>query len=145
MGKILIIVDPQYDFINGSLPVKGAVEAMDSFAKWLKDHKKEFSTIVITADWHPISHCSFEINNGIWPVHCLQHSHGAAIYQPILETLNDVDYYVLEKGIDEDHEEYSHYEVSGSWSVVYDAYFDVSYIIFTPDTEEDIEDENSQG
>lgn len=55
------------------------------------------------------------------------------------------DSYVYGETADEDHEEYSHYEVSGSWSVVYDAYFDVSYIIFTPDTEEDIKDENSQG
>ena len=122
MKKILIIVDPQYDFINGSLPVKGAAEAMYCFAEWLKEHKNEFSAIVITADWHPISHCSFDINKGIWPVHCLQHSHGAAIYQPILAALNDVDYHILEKGIDEDHEEYSVWKNESSNKILHNLF-----------------------
>jgi hypothetical protein len=39
---------------------------------------------------------------------------------------------VYGESLDEDHEEYSHVEVSGSWSIVYDSYYDVTYIIFTP-------------
>ena len=38
MNKMLIIVDPQVDFINGSLPVNGAAEAMDSLAEYVKQH-----------------------------------------------------------------------------------------------------------
>ena len=41
--------------------------------------------------------------------------------------------YIYGESLDEDHSEYSHESISGEWSVVYDAYFDVTYIIFTPD------------
>jgi nicotinamidase/pyrazinamidase len=39
----------------------------------------------------------------------LQHSKGAAIYEPILNAINDIgsDLHVFKKGVNEDHEEYS--------------------------------------
>ena len=36
MAKMLLIVDPQIDFINGSLPVPLAAEAMNELASYLK-------------------------------------------------------------------------------------------------------------
>ena len=47
--------------------------------------------------------------------------------------INLDDCYVYGESLDDDHEEYSHESISGSWSVVYDSYYDVTYIIFTPD------------
>ena len=108
--KILIIVDAQYGFIEGgSLGVDGAREAMNRLVEFIKAHYKEYDLIIFTADWHLPSHCSFEANGGIWPRHCVEYSQGAAIYQPLLDALDDVkrDYDVLTKGCDEDHEEYS--------------------------------------
>ena len=108
--KILFIIDAQYDFIEGgSLAVEGGRNAMNNLVEYIRTHYKEYDYIILTADWHPVTHCSFKDNGGIWPIHCLQHSHGAAIYQPILDVLNDlkVDYHILTKGCDEDHEEYS--------------------------------------
>lgn len=37
MKKLLLIVDPQIDFITGTLPVAGAAEAMDALAKYVKE------------------------------------------------------------------------------------------------------------
>lgn len=54
------------------------------------------------------------------------------------------DSYVYGETVDEEHEEYSHQEVSGSWSIVYDSYFDVTYIIFTPDSEQDIQEREAE-
>ena len=108
--KILIIVDAQYGFIEGgSLGVDGAREAMNRLVEFIEKHYKEYDGIFLTADWHPITHCSFKDNGGIWPTHCVQFSQGAAIYQPILDVLDHlkIDYDVLTKGCDEDHEEYS--------------------------------------
>jgi nicotinamidase/pyrazinamidase len=108
--KILIIVDGQYDFLEGgALAVEGGRDAMTNLTEFIEKHYKEYDGIFLTADWHPITHCSFKDNGGIWPTHCVQFSHGAAIYQPILDVLDDlkVDYDVLTKGCDEDHEEYS--------------------------------------
>jgi nicotinamidase/pyrazinamidase len=110
MTKILLIIDAQYDFLEGGkLAVNGATAAMDKLAQFIIENGPAYDKIILTADWHPFTHCSFKDNGGMWPVHCVQHSKGAAIYEPILEALNKIkaDYLVLRKGVNEDHEEYS--------------------------------------
>ena len=103
-------MDPQYDFLEGGkLAVNGATAAMDKLAQFIIENGPAYDKIILTTDWHPFTHCSFKDNGGMWPVHCVQHSKGAAIYEPILEALNKIktDYIVLRKGVNEDHEEYS--------------------------------------
>jgi nicotinamidase/pyrazinamidase len=39
---------------------------------------------VATRDWHPLDHCSFSSQGGIWPVHCVAETSGAA-FHPALE------------------------------------------------------------
>ena len=107
--RILIIIDAQFDFINGSLGVEGAEAKMIALANFIRNHYKEYDLIIMSADFHPITHCSFVKNGGIWPIHCMQHSHGAAIFTPILEAIEEtgIDFQVLTKGLNEDREEYS--------------------------------------
>jgi nicotinamidase/pyrazinamidase len=109
MNKMLLIVDPQVDFITGTLPVKGAVEAMDALAEYVKSHGDDYSVKIVTSDWHPYHHCSFNREGGQWPPHCIQHSVGAAIWQPLLVALNESrgGYTLLYKGDSIDKEEYS--------------------------------------
>ena len=63
----------------------------------------------MTADFHPYGHASFKDNGGLWPVHCVQHSHGAAIYQPVFEAVMNLypEAQVLIKGDDAAVDEYS--------------------------------------
>lgn len=110
MKKILLIIDCQYDFLDGgSLGVEGSIDCVNNLISYIKEKGNEYEMIIATKDWHPYSHCSFKENGGIWPVHCLQHSKGSAIYEPLLITLNTFPKYfeVLTKGIKDDHEEYS--------------------------------------
>ena len=87
--KLLLLVDVQYDFINGSLAVSGAPAVMDSLAAYIAEQPAgTFSQIVMTADFHPYNHSSFKDNGGMWPVHCVAYSHGASIYQPVFEAVN---------------------------------------------------------
>ena len=87
--KLLLLVDVQYDFINGSLAVSGAPAVMDSLAAYIAEQPAgTFSQIVMTADFHPYNHSSFRDNGGMWPVHCVAYSHGASIYQPVFEAVN---------------------------------------------------------
>lgn len=107
---MFLIVDAQYDFIEGgSLQVGGSKNAMDNLVEYIIKHGKEYASVVLTADWHPQTHMSFKDNGGEWPKHCIQHSHGAAIYNPILKILGNmgVPYTILTKGCNEDREEYS--------------------------------------
>ncbi|WP_300727219.1 isochorismatase family protein [uncultured Bacteroides sp.] len=109
MKKLLLIVDPQVDFIYGSLPVPHATEAMDLLADYIKQKDGEYVAKIVTTDWHPYHHCSFRENHGQWPMHCVQYSVGAAIYSALLKPLytTEGEVFVLRKGVDVDTEEYS--------------------------------------
>ena len=56
--SLLLLVDVQYDFINGSLAVEGAPSMMDALANYIKVQPQDaFHTIVMTADYHPYELC----------------------------------------------------------------------------------------
>ncbi len=108
--SLLLLVDVQYDFINGSLAVEGAPAVMDALADYIEAQPQgTFDTIVMTADFHPYQHSSFKDNGGLWPVHCVQHTHGASIYQPVFEAVKKQfpEAPVLTKGEDLAVDEYS--------------------------------------
>jgi nicotinamidase/pyrazinamidase len=74
----LIVVDVQNDFCpGGALPVPQgdqvvpAINRILALTDWLT---------VATRDWHPQDHCSFTPQGGIWPVHCVAGTRGAALH-----------------------------------------------------------------
>jgi nicotinamidase/pyrazinamidase len=88
--KALVLVDLQNDFLpGGSL----AVTRGDKVISVANAVQEEFELIFATQDWHPANHASFaashpgrkvgeqiELNGELqilWPVHCVQESHGA--------------------------------------------------------------------
>lgn len=108
MNKLLLVIDCQYDFINGSLGVKGSEEMMNKLSDYINNSHEKYVTAFATVDWHPSAHSSFTVNGGLWPSHCVQHSLGAAIYDKVLTALNKIPYFtVFTKGTEEDREEYS--------------------------------------
>lgn len=109
MKRLLLIVDPQIDFITGELPVPGAESAMQNLARHITDNDGMYAHKIITADHHPYDHCSFKENGGIWPRHCVHDTTGAAIYQPIVDAAYQTSggVTILYKGMKADTEEYS--------------------------------------
>lgn len=97
------------DFITGSLPVPGAEKAMNALAEYIRSHNVEYSHIIVTADRHPMHHCSFKSEGGEWPRHCIADSVGAAIWPAVMDGLLDTPdkVIVLHKGEDALREEYS--------------------------------------
>lgn len=110
MKNILLIVDPQNDFITGSLAVKGAKEKMMKLAE---SDLTKYDYICITLDSHPKNHMSFKENGGIWLEHCVIDTNG----WNIPEYLDDAMQYAgagkkiyfgyYHKGTEPDTEEYS--------------------------------------
>jgi nicotinamidase/pyrazinamidase len=82
----LIVVDVQNDFADpkGSLYVKGAdaVVRMVNGEARLAAEKGAF--VVYSQDWHPASTPHFEKDGGIWPVHCVGDTWGAAFHPDLL-------------------------------------------------------------
>lgn len=100
--KILLVVDLQKDFISGSLAVNGA----EKIVPLINNIKGKFDNVYFTLDWHPINHCSFIPQNGIWPVHCVNYSEGASLPDNILLGLDNNKIRFFEKGCNADLEEY---------------------------------------
>jgi nicotinamidase/pyrazinamidase len=92
--KALLIVDLQNDFCpEGAL----AVPAGDEVVPVANLISPLFPLVLATKDWHPSNHGSFAVNHPgrstyevgelaglpqvLWPVHCVQNSHGAKFHQ----------------------------------------------------------------
>ena len=113
---MLIIVDPQVDFVDGTLPVDGAKEAMSALGRYMKEHNGEYAVKLITADSHPYDHSSFEPCGGMWVRHCVRDSIGAAIVPDVFESVFSTsgEVAVMHKGEDKNHEEYSIFQTPGA-------------------------------
>lgn len=91
MNRLLLIIDPQNDFVNGSLPVSGAAEALDNLAGYISRNSGKYVQKIVTADRHPFFHCSFTDCGGEWPRHCVHDTSGAAVWQPLFEPLYETE------------------------------------------------------
>lgn len=49
------------------------------------------------------------------------------------DRINLEDSYIYGESFDDEHEEYAHGIMNGVWTFVYDSYYDVTYLIFTPE------------
>ncbi len=110
MKNILLIVDPQNDFISGTLPVEGAEAKMKKLAEYIKAKNTKYDYIFITMDSHPTNHSSFKNNGGIWPEHCIGYTKGWELPGYLNEVINEVSYcpvVAYHKGDTVDKEEYS--------------------------------------
>lgn len=72
----LVIVDCQYDFIDGTLACGHSHEAVEELVRFINSHDVR---CLYTSDWHSPSNKSFKVNGGIWPVHCAAGTKGAEL------------------------------------------------------------------
>lgn len=115
MKNILLIVDPQNDFISGTLSVEGAEEKMKKLAEYIKVKNTKYDYILITMDSHPKDHCSFKENGGIWPEHCVSYTKGWDFPEYLNDAINNISHCsvaVYHKGDVSDKEEYSIFDNS---------------------------------
>jgi|LSQX01.3.fsa_nt_gb nicotinamidase/pyrazinamidase len=103
--KILVVVDLQRDFIDGTLPAADGASIIPS----IEGIKNDFDMVYFTLDWHPWNHCSFKDNGGIWPQHCVQYTIGAGLPDGILDNLDPANTRFLPKGSDRSQEEYGQF------------------------------------
>ena len=82
----LIVVDVQNDFADpaGSLSVAGGDEVVPAIDGEIARATVAESLVVFTQDWHPASTPHFAKDGGLWPVHCLARSWGAALHPDLV-------------------------------------------------------------
>ena len=112
-----LVVDMLYDFIDGSLACGNAENAVHEVVKYINAHPDQ--KVIYITDFHPANHSSFAENGGIWPVHCVQGTHGGAIheafYTDVINPANrpDPERNIFRKGEQVDKEQYSGFESVG--------------------------------
>lgn len=102
--EALIIVDVQNDFCPGGAL---AVADGDAVVGPITELAGRFPLVVATRDWHPRDHASFAEHGGLWPVHCVQGSTGAALHPGLAGVRIDA---VIDKGTSAEREGYSGFE-----------------------------------
>lgn len=102
----LIVVDVQNDFCpGGALGVADGDTVVPVLNEWIEAFHEAGRPVVYTQDWHPAGHASFTDQGGIWPVHCVQHTEGAAFHPYLI-----VDGYVFRKAFERELEGYSGFD-----------------------------------
>lgn len=96
-GTALVVVDVQNDFADpgGSLYVQGAESAVARVIEEIDAADEAAVPIIYTADWHPERTPHFDTDGGVWPVHCVADTWGAA-FHPDLPVRGPV----VRKGVD---------------------------------------------
>ncbi len=89
--NILVAVDVQNDFINGSLAVNGGEEVVTPINEVAEAVRTSGGAVAFTRDWHP--HSSLHFNE--WPVHCVRHTEGAAFHPDLIVEPGDT---IISKG-----------------------------------------------
>lgn len=82
----LIVVDVQNDFADpkGSLYVKGGETVVPVANREVQRAQAAGALVVYTQDWHPETTPHFQKDGGIWPVHCVRDTWGAALHPGLL-------------------------------------------------------------
>jgi nicotinamidase/pyrazinamidase len=80
-SSALVVVDMQHDFADpaGSLYVRGGEDLVDPIAAEIAAAGEAGATVEYTQDWHPAHPPHFHQDGGLWPVHCVAESEGAAL------------------------------------------------------------------
>lgn len=82
----LLVVDVQNDFADpsGSLSVRGGADIVPRLNAEIRQALEAGATVIYTQDWHPPSTPHFAKDGGIWPVHCVTDTWGAAFHPDLV-------------------------------------------------------------
>jgi len=86
MKDILLVVDVQNDFCDGSLAVKGYREIIPR----IREHilfDFGLNNTYFTFDAHPLDHCSFKSEGGVFPPHCVSGTEGGALHSVLADAI----------------------------------------------------------
>ena len=85
-GVALVVVDMQNDFADpgGSLTVAGAPSIVPVVNAQVASARANHALIVFTQDWHPKHTPHFARDGGVWPVHCVADTWGAALHPDLV-------------------------------------------------------------
>ncbi|MFN8058791.1 MAG: isochorismatase family protein [Vicinamibacterales bacterium] len=104
----LLVVDVQNDFCpGGTLAVAGGNEVVPVLNELIAEFTEHGRPVYASRDWHPPTSAHFEPQGGVWPVHCVAGTRGAAFHADLRLPGTAI---VLDKGDAADADGYSAFE-----------------------------------
>ncbi len=94
MKKILIVVDMQNDFIDGSLGTKEAESIVNHV---VEEINKDYSLVIATRDTHPENYLKTNEGKHLPVKHCIKNSEGWQIRPEVFEAIEAKEYLVIDK------------------------------------------------
>ncbi|NLL92831.1 MAG: cysteine hydrolase [Clostridiales bacterium] len=85
MKKLLIVVDMQKDFIDGTLGTKEAVEIVPGVVKRIQEYEASGDTIIFTMDTHFEDYMDTQEGKKLPVAHCIKGTDGHKLCKEILE------------------------------------------------------------
>ena len=89
---LLVAVDVQNDFIDGSLAVTNGIDVVTPLNTLAHAVRRDLGRVAFTRDWHPATTPHFDT----WPEHCVADTDGAAFHPDLQVKEGDI---VLNKGM----------------------------------------------
>lgn len=89
MKRLLIVVDYQNDFVNGSLGFDDAVMLEEHIVALIKEYKNHNDDIIYTMDTHQQNYLETYEGKNLPIAHCIEDSEGWQLYGQTKELLKD--------------------------------------------------------
>lgn len=104
----LMLVDVQNDFCpGGALAVPQGDSVVEPLNRVIEQFRAARLPILASRDWHPAISRHFQSHGGPWPVHCVEHTRGAA-FHPRLQLPESA--VIISKGMNMDSDGYSAFD-----------------------------------
>lgn len=106
--KALLVVDIQNDFCpGGALGIAGGDKIIAQVNKYIGIFSENKLPIFISRDWHPVKTAHFNKFGGVWPVHCVQNTKGAAFHPELKIPAEAI---IISKGMSPKEDSYSAFQ-----------------------------------
>ncbi len=104
----LLLVDIQNDFCPGGALAVPDGDRIVPIANWYaRLFERRGLPVFASRDWHPERTTHFQSGGGVWPPHCVQDTHGAALHPNLSLPEGAV---VVSKGMDPEQDSYSAFQ-----------------------------------
>ena len=97
MGKLLVVVDMQKDFIDGALGTKEAVAIVPNVVAKIKEYQEKGDTVVFTKDTHGANYMDTQEGRKLPVPHCIKGTDGFELCEEVKEIISGKQYRIYEK------------------------------------------------
>ncbi|WMJ89622.1 cysteine hydrolase family protein [Anaerocolumna sp. MB42-C2] len=97
MSKLLVVIDMQNDFIDGTLGTGEAVQIVDKVVDKIKNYERNGDTIIFTKDTHSDNYLDTQEGKNLPVKHCIAKTNGWKISSKICNITDISKYKIYEK------------------------------------------------